>query len=42
MYAEDFSGLEKIGVAIAEYLLSAIEKVGPNNVLQVITDNAAT
>ncbi|KAD6796145.1 hypothetical protein E3N88_07041 [Mikania micrantha] len=41
MYAEDFSGLEKTGVAIANYLLIAIEEVGPSNVLQIITDNAA-
>ncbi|XP_076941570.1 uncharacterized protein LOC143611191 [Bidens hawaiensis] len=41
MYAEDFSDLEKIGVAIANYLLGAIETVGASNVLQVVTDNAA-
>ncbi|KAI3768637.1 hypothetical protein L2E82_19467 [Cichorium intybus] len=32
---------EKTEPAIAEYLLEAIESIGPNNVLQVVTDNAA-
>ena len=41
MYSEDFSGVEKTGVAIANFLLGAIETVGPSNVLQVVTDNAA-
>ncbi|XP_052170425.1 uncharacterized protein LOC127786803 [Diospyros lotus] len=40
MYAEDFSGVEKIGSAIAKFLLKAIEEIGPSNVLQVVTDNA--
>nr|KAJ0217538.1 hypothetical protein LSAT_V11C300126940 [Lactuca sativa] len=41
MYAEDFSGVEKTGVAIANYLLGAIETVEPSNVLQVVTFNVA-
>jgi hypothetical protein len=41
MYAEDFSGVEKTGIAIAEFLIQAIEEIGPSNVLQVVTDNAA-
>ncbi|XP_077250104.1 uncharacterized protein LOC143889688 [Tasmannia lanceolata] len=41
LYAEDFEGIEKSGAAIAELLLKAIEEVGPTNVLQVVTDNAA-
>ncbi|XP_038709524.1 uncharacterized protein LOC120004292 [Tripterygium wilfordii] len=41
MYANDFSGIEKTGNAIAQFLLKAIEEVGPSNVLQVVTDNAA-
>ncbi|KAD2804918.1 hypothetical protein E3N88_38295 [Mikania micrantha] len=34
-------GWSNTGAAIANYLLTAIEEVGPSNVLQVITDNAA-
>nr|XP_043631554.1 uncharacterized protein LOC122603007 [Erigeron canadensis] len=41
MYATDFSGVEKTGVAIAKFLHDAIEKIGATNVLQVVTDNAA-
>ncbi|KAJ9560251.1 hypothetical protein OSB04_005411 [Centaurea solstitialis] len=41
MYAEDFSGVEKTGLEISKFLLGAIETVGPSNVLQVVTDNAA-
>ncbi|KAL9690375.1 hypothetical protein QQ045_010773 [Rhodiola kirilowii] len=42
LYAEDFSGVEKIGKAIAEFILKSIDEVvGPSNVLQVVTDNAA-
>ncbi|KAI3816967.1 hypothetical protein L1987_10752 [Smallanthus sonchifolius] len=41
MYAEDFLGVEKTGVAISKFLLGAIETIGPSNVLQVVTDNAA-
>ncbi|KAM0895676.1 hypothetical protein ACQ4PT_023688 [Festuca glaucescens] len=41
LYAEDFSGQEKTGEAIAEFLLQAIEDIGPANVLQVVTDNAS-
>ncbi|KAJ9565632.1 hypothetical protein OSB04_001598 [Centaurea solstitialis] len=36
MYAEDFSGVE-----ISKLLLGAIDTIGPSNVLQVVTDNAA-
>ncbi|KAF0897173.1 hypothetical protein E2562_034224 [Oryza meyeriana var. granulata] len=38
---EDYSGIEKTGEAIAEFLLNAIEEIGPANVLQVVTDNAS-
>ncbi|KAL2939954.1 tRNA modification GTPase MnmE [Bienertia sinuspersici] len=41
MYAGDFAGVEKNGDVIAEYLLKAIEEIGPSNVIQVVTDNAA-
>ena len=41
LYAEDFFGVEKTGVAISEFLLKPIEKVGPTNVLQAMTDNAS-
>ncbi|XP_023738023.1 uncharacterized protein LOC111886014 [Lactuca sativa] len=41
MYAKDFSGVEKRGATIANFLLEAIETVEPRNVLQVVTDNAA-
>ncbi|KAL4383112.1 hypothetical protein GQ457_15G019790 [Hibiscus cannabinus] len=41
MNAKDFTGQEKIGANIAEFLLESIEEVGSSNVLQVITDNAA-
>ncbi|KAJ9567450.1 hypothetical protein OSB04_003416 [Centaurea solstitialis] len=41
MYAEDFSGVEKTGVEISKLLLGAIDTIGPSNVLQVVTDNAA-
>ncbi|XP_076925552.1 uncharacterized protein LOC143588436 [Bidens hawaiensis] len=41
MEAQDFSGVENKGEEIAKYLIGAIETVGPNNVLQVVTDNAA-
>ena len=41
LYAEDFSGTEKSGEAIAEFLLKAIDEIGPSNVLQVVTDNAS-
>ncbi|KAE8704288.1 hypothetical protein F3Y22_tig00110458pilonHSYRG00438 [Hibiscus syriacus] len=40
MYAEDFFGVEKTGKAISEFLIQAIESVGPSNVLSVVTDNA--
>ncbi|PWA86737.1 hypothetical protein CTI12_AA138130 [Artemisia annua] len=41
MYAKDFSGVEKTGLEISKFLLEAIESIGPSNVLQVVTDNAA-
>ncbi|XP_074304319.1 uncharacterized protein LOC141639034 [Silene latifolia] len=41
MYADDFSGQEKTGKNIANYLLKSIDEIGPSNVLQVVTDNAA-
>jgi hypothetical protein len=41
LYAEDFSGIEKTSEAIAEFLLKAIEEIGPKNVVQVVTDNAS-
>lgn len=41
MYAEDFSGVEKTGVAIANFMQGTIETVGASSVLQVVTDNAA-
>ncbi|KAL7586189.1 hypothetical protein Lser_V15G40571 [Lactuca serriola] len=41
MYATDFSGVEKTGKAIAQFLSQAIDSVAPSNVLSVITDNVA-
>jgi hypothetical protein len=41
MYAEDFSSVEKTGIAIAEFFIKAIEEIGSSNILQVVTDNAA-
>jgi hypothetical protein len=41
LYAEDFSGIEKTGENIAQYLLKAIDEIGPSNVLQIVTDNAS-
>ena len=38
--AEDCSGEVKDNKFIADILISAIEQVGPANVVQVITDNA--
>jgi len=40
MYADDFSRIEKTGKIILDYLLKAIEDIGPSNVLQIVTDNA--
>lgn len=40
MSVDDFSGVEKIGQVIAEYLLKAVEEVGASNVIQIVTDNA--
>jgi hypothetical protein len=42
LYAEDYSRIEKIGQAIADFLLKAIEEIGPKNVIQVVTDNASS
>ena len=39
--AEDFSGAEKTGQVIAEFILKAIDEVGPSNVLQMVTNNAS-
>ncbi|PWA47987.1 hypothetical protein CTI12_AA495150 [Artemisia annua] len=36
MYAKDFSGVEKTGQAISNYLLGATEKIGPSHVLQIV------
>jgi hypothetical protein len=41
LYAEDYSGIEKTGGAIADFLLKAIDEIGPKNVIQVVTDNAS-
>lgn len=41
LYANSFSGVHKTGHEIAKYLLKAIDEVGPEIVLQVVTDNAA-
>jgi hypothetical protein len=41
MYSGVFSGIEKTGVVIKDFLLTAIEEVGAANVLSVVTDNAA-
>ncbi|GJT31913.1 putative hAT dimerization domain, ribonuclease H-like superfamily protein [Tanacetum coccineum] len=40
LHAKDFSGVKKTGEAIANYLLGAIEKIGPSHFLQVVTNNA--
>ena len=40
LYGDDYSGVEKTGEAIAEFLLKAIDDIGPSNVLQVVIDNA--
>ncbi|XP_026438026.1 uncharacterized protein LOC113336291 [Papaver somniferum] len=39
--AHDVSGIEKTGENISAILLKAIEEIGPWNVIQVLTDNAA-
>uniref|UniRef100_A0A803LFV4 HAT C-terminal dimerisation domain-containing protein n=1 Tax=Chenopodium quinoa TaxID=63459 RepID=A0A803LFV4_CHEQI len=41
LYVEDLFGVEKTGKAIADFLLTSIDEVGPSNILQVVTDNAA-
>ena len=33
--------MKKSGAAIAEFLLKAVEEVEPENVIQVMTDNAS-
>lgn len=35
MYGTNFSGVDKIGVAIAYYLLKSVDEVGPSNVGQI-------
>ncbi|KAK8547458.1 hypothetical protein V6N12_031595 [Hibiscus sabdariffa] len=40
MYCGVFNGVEKTGQVIGDFLPEAIEKIGPSNVLQVVTDNA--
>ena len=40
LYAENYSGVEKSRINIVELLLETIDKVGPSNVIQVVTDNA--
>ncbi|KAK8980518.1 hypothetical protein V6N11_081984 [Hibiscus sabdariffa] len=40
MYCGVFNGVEKTRQVIGDFLLEAIEKIGPSNVLQVVTDNA--
>ncbi|KAK8694809.1 hypothetical protein V6N13_072354 [Hibiscus sabdariffa] len=39
MHCGVFNGVEKTGQVIGDFLLEAIEKLGPSNVLQVVTDN---
>ena len=34
MHADDFSGIEKTRKTILDYLLKAIEHIGPSNVFQ--------
>ena len=41
LYVEDYSGVKKSGINIANLLLQAIDEVGPSNVIQIITNNAA-
>ncbi|KAL7204374.1 hypothetical protein ACSBR2_017451 [Camellia fascicularis] len=40
LYIEDYFGVEKSGINIAELLLEIIDKVGPSNAIQVVTNNA--
>ena len=40
-YAKDYSGVEKSEINIAKLLLEAIDEVGPSNVIQFLTNNAA-
>ena len=39
--AEDCSGVVKDAQLIADVIIKAIEQIGPNRVVQVITDNAS-
>lgn len=41
LYAVECSGVEKTGSYIKSLLIDAIEEVGPSNIVQIITDNAA-
>ncbi|KAK8640277.1 hypothetical protein V6N13_008036 [Hibiscus sabdariffa] len=41
MYAKDFTGQEKTGTNIVEFLLESIKEVRFSNVLQVVTDNTS-
>lgn len=41
MYSEDFLGVKKTGVAIADFLQGAVITVEPSNDLQVVADNTA-
>jgi len=40
MYADDLSGIEMTWKKVLDYLLKAIEGIGPSNVLQTVTENA--
>ncbi|KAL7234265.1 hypothetical protein ACSBR1_017793 [Camellia fascicularis] len=40
LYMEDYFRIEKSGINIAELLLETIDKVGPSNAIQVVTNNA--
>ncbi|KAF5938334.1 hypothetical protein HYC85_022593 [Camellia sinensis] len=40
LYAKDYFGVENSGINIAELLLETIDKVGPSNAIQVVTNNA--
>ncbi|KAK1438667.1 hypothetical protein QVD17_04476 [Tagetes erecta] len=41
LFSDNFIGVKKKGPVIAQFLIGAIEQIGPSNVLQVVTDNAA-
>nr|CAD1829753.1 unnamed protein product [Ananas comosus var. bracteatus] len=40
LHAFDFLAVEKSQKSISDYLMDAIEKVGPSNVVQLVTENA--